>query len=70
MTDCGAVVNMVSSLTPASRRLKSLVQATALSINSGVDLETGPVWTGDTAMDLQHKPLPKGDLAMGTYFAP
>jgi beta-D-xylosidase 4 len=64
VTDCGAVTNMVSSLTPASRRLKNLVQATALSINSGVDLETGPVWTGDTATDLQHKPLPKGDLAM------
>lgn len=44
VTDCGAVVNMVAALTPASRRLKSLVDATALSINSGVDLETGPVW--------------------------
>ena len=63
VTDCGAVVNMVSSLTPSSRRLKRLVEATALSINSGVDLETGPVWTGDTATDLHHKTLPRGDLS-------
>jgi hypothetical protein len=63
VTDCGAVVNMVSSLTPSSRRLKDLVQATALSINSGIDLETGPVWTGDPAHDQDHKLLPTGGLA-------
>jgi beta-glucosidase-like glycosyl hydrolase len=63
VTDCGAVVNMVAHLTPSSRRLKNLTTATALSINSGVDLETGPVWTGDPAKDQNHQLLPKGDLA-------
>jgi beta-glucosidase-like glycosyl hydrolase len=63
VTDCGAVEYMVTSLTPASRRLKHLVEATALSINSGVDLETGPVWTGDPVYGTKHPQIPKGDLA-------
>ena len=29
-------------------KYKTLVEATSASINSGVDLETGPVWTGAT----------------------
>ena len=38
-------------------------EVTALSINSGVDLETGPVWTGDPAFDTDKKPIPAGSLA-------
>ena len=50
------VTNMVS----ANKYSKTMVEATAASINSGVDLETGPAWTGDSK--------PKGGLAeAGTH---
>ena len=39
----------------ANKYSKTMVEATAASINSGVDLETGPAWTGDSK--------PKGGLA-------
>ena len=44
----------------ANKYSKTMVDATAASINSGVDLETGPAWTGDSK--------PKGGLAeAGTH---
>ena len=44
----------------ANKYSKTMVEATAASINSGVDLETGPAWTGDSK--------PKGGLAeAGTH---
>ena len=44
----------------ANKYSKTMVDATAASINSGADLETGPAWTGDSK--------PKGGLAeAGTH---
>lgn len=67
VTDCGAVTNMVPhgdrhGAAPSNNKYKTLVEATAASINSGADLETGPVWTGDDVLDATGKVMPKGGL--------
>lgn len=67
VTDCGAVTNMVPhgdrhGAATSNNKYKTLVEATAASINSGSDLETGPVWTGDDVLDAKGKVLPKGGL--------
>lgn len=46
VTDCGAVSNMIPGTANGNGYAKSAVDATAAAINAGVDLETGPVWTG------------------------
>lgn len=67
VTDCGAVTNMVPhgdrhGAATSNNKYKTLVEATAASINSGADLETGPVWTGDDVLDAKGKLMPKGGL--------
>ena len=54
---------MVPHDSTSNNKYQTLVEATAASINSGADLETGPVWTGDDTKDAKGKVMPKGGLA-------
>eukprot|EP01046_Picozoa_sp_COSAG06_P005729 COSAG06_NODE_259_length_18912_cov_53.912614_8_plen_120_part_00 len=71
VTDCGAVTNMVphgnghGGAAASNNKYKTLVEATAAAINSGVDLETGTQEEEEIhARDIQEKTSRPGVLVI------
>jgi beta-glucosidase-like glycosyl hydrolase len=70
VTDCGAVTNMVphgnghGGAAASNNKYKTLVEATAAAINSGVDLETGTQEEEIHARDIQEKTSRPGVLVI------